>query len=167
MEVIMKHSSLLTFALALMLLLTTAQAKKNGGPGPGSPKGLKGMHPAVMAELNLTAEQQSKIQNHKVTQRKEMIDLRAEKQKLEIDLKEQLGANTLDKAAIQTIRTKLVAVETKLIDHHINGMVFFMETLTQEQRAQFKTLMQNRPRNKSDNSGKKSNKGSGKKGYKN
>jgi len=125
--------------LSLLLLAVTISFAGPGMKGKYG-KGMGPMPPWKMEQLNLTAEQKTKLQNFHDQHQKAMIDLQSEKKKLEIDLKSALRADQISKAVVDKIRAALKLNSSARIDHRIDGILFLFSVLTPEQKATFEAI---------------------------
>lgn len=128
--------------IRIMSMLLLAVAISFAGPGmKGKPgKGMGPMPPWKMEQLNLSAEQKTKLNNFHDQHQKEMIDLQSEKKKLEIDLKSALRAEQISKPTVDKIRAALKVNSSARIDHRIDGILFLFSVLTPEQKAKFEEI---------------------------
>ncbi len=88
-------------------------------------------------DLNLTSEQIKQIEEYRVEFRKQQIDLRADLQKLRLELQVLLKADNPDQKAIdkqlEKIQVKELAMEKLRVAHHLQ----VRELLTDEQKVLF------------------------------
>ena len=96
--------SLKKLLLPIVLLVFTVGILAQPGPGMGMGKGK-----AMMSEkLNLTADQQKKIEDLRTNHQKKMIDLRATIAKLHIEKKELLNKGNYDRKSFLALEEKIM-----------------------------------------------------------
>ena len=119
-------------ALAI-LVLAVALAQ----PGPGHQSGKGEFRTSLMEELDLTNDQQKKIDNMREAMQLEAIDLRADIQKLELKLESEMKANNSSKKSVMAVAAKLNAKRGELQTMHISNRFDVRALLTVEQRQLF------------------------------
>ena len=95
----------------------------------------------MMRELNLTKEQSDKIADLRDRQARRAIDLRAQIQTAQLDLRKLMRADTPDKAAIGRQIDKLSGLRAELQKSRIGTMLDVRAILTPEQREKMRDRM--------------------------
>lgn len=106
--------------IPVFLLVFAVGISAQHGPGLGRGKGK-----ALMAEkLNLTADQQKKIEELRTSHQKQMIDLRADMAKLHLEKKEMLNKGNYDRKAFLALEEKIGkqrnVIETARANHQMD-----------------------------------------------
>ena len=95
----------------------------------------------IFKGLNLTAEQQKKLEENRKAQNQELVKLfQAMKQK-QSQLKTALDNPASTRASIDPIVKDIKLIQSQLIDHRINGIFAVKKILTPEQYVQFQQNM--------------------------
>ncbi|MBM3240226.1 periplasmic heavy metal sensor [Candidatus Poribacteria bacterium] len=131
-----------SIALAALLIVGTVsiafsrgQGRRGGDFGPGF-YGLR-MTNQTPAELNLTKEQQEKLQSLRVDFAKETLSLRNEMQIKELELRQLWLADELDEEAIVAKSKEISALQNQLQEKQIRHRLDVAKVLTKEQRTRF------------------------------
>jgi Spy/CpxP family protein refolding chaperone len=95
----------------------------------------------MMRELNLTKEQRDKIADLRDRQERRSIDLRAQIQTAQLDMRKLMRAEKPDKAAIGRQIDKVSALRADLQKSRIGTMLDVREILTPEQREKMRGRM--------------------------
>jgi Spy/CpxP family protein refolding chaperone len=123
--------------IAFMMMGTLVAAK-----GSGEWHGREDMQKNMKAELNLTDEQEMKLETHRIDQRAAMEKLKLEiKQKREA-LRAELEKPTLDKGQVRKLNERLKTSYEEMSDQRLEGILYVRSVLTPEQ---FKKFMAMRP----------------------
>ena len=89
-------------------------------PGPGTGKRKAMIH----EKLNLTPEQEKKIEDLRTSHQKKMIDLRADMAKLHLEKKELLNKGNYDRKAFLALEDKIMkqrnTIETSMANHRMD-----------------------------------------------
>lgn len=145
-------------ALALALCLSAQADPAGQGPGgmPGGPKGRgpdgfgpgggAGMefNPAMMRELQLSADQEKKLKDGRLAVQKKKIQLHSDKAILELDLKQILSTYPVNKAEALKLADRIAEVDKKMLSLRIESMVQLLSGLTSEQHAKLMVLQEER-----------------------
>ncbi|NQU27876.1 MAG: Spy/CpxP family protein refolding chaperone [Candidatus Marinimicrobia bacterium] len=114
--------------LSMLILITSVFGQGRGGFG---------RELGWNDDLNLTSEQIKKIDSYRTDFRKEQIDLRADIQKMRLDLQDLLRTDEPNQKAInnqlEKIQAKELAMEKLRVEHHLQ----VRELLTDEQKTLF------------------------------
>ena len=101
----------------------------------------KGQQGAIVKALNLTPEQEHKLQENRKAQRQELAGLmeaiREKQEKLQSELKDPKAT----RAKLQPLIAEIKSLQVRLIDQRINGIFAVKEILTAEQFAKFQELV--------------------------
>ena len=110
--------------------------KMQGAPqaGPRNP----------MAALGLTEEQQQKMKAIRLAQAKEMAQLKANLQVAQIELKDALGQDTPNAAAVKAKAAAVSKARSVIFAKHIDARLNLSQVLTPEQRQKMQELKQTR-----------------------
>ena len=112
--------------------------------------------------LNLTPEQQQKLQDNRKAQRERMSQLLNQLKEKQQILRQELKKPSVTKASIAPIMSELNTLQSQLMNLRIDGILAVKEILTPEQFAKFQQMtgnkqqgMRERLRNWRENRGKK------------
>ena len=119
-----------------------------GGPGgpPGDPPPVEEWwaNPRVAERLNLTEAQRNQIEELIYQNGQKLIDLRAENHKARMNLNHLLGAETLDRGAIQKAVDRLANAECALHREQITLRAEIAGVLDRAQRIALRDLVRER-----------------------
>lgn len=102
-----------------------------GGPGDGPMGGCNFLDCAK--ELNLTADQISKLKDLNFAHRNLMIDLNAQMEKAQLKMKHEMNMDNPDKGKVLTASAEITAMQGKLAEARINHQFAMRQLLTKEQ----------------------------------
>lgn len=125
-------SILTVLGLSLALI---AQPGMGSGPGRGERGG--GPGPGLDRMLDLSEEQEAKIQDLRLQHQKEMLPLRSQLESLGNDLKLAMTADKFDKAKAEKIINEMEKIRTRLHLARVLHQQAVRELLTPEQRKKF------------------------------
>lgn len=91
----------------------------------------------MFRELNLTSEQQQKLEDNRKAQREGMMKLRASIKEKYAQLQKDLKDQAVTKAAVTPLVNEIKSLQAQLVDNRINGIFAVKEILTPEQFAKF------------------------------
>jgi len=135
--------------LAALVLVVAASAFAQSAMPPGK----WWRRPEIVQSLNLSEEQQNKLENIFRTSSGDLIDLRGEVEKLNINLRGDLDQSQLDRATIRKDAQRLSDARTRLFERELMMLVDMRAVLNDSQwdrmRAQlerFGNQQQLRPR---------------------
>lgn len=141
----MKKMRLVGIVLAVFLLATgilSAQPpEEEKGPYDG-PKG------RIVEELNLTPEQESRLEENRKAKRQEMKRLHEAVKERHAKLQEALKNPSVTKEGVQPLANEMKSLQAQLIDSRINGIFAVKEILTPEQFASFQQMTEKRQKNR-------------------
>ena len=130
------------FLAALAILLTTSAFAQ-------LPPGKWWRRPEIVQQLQLTEDQQFKLDAIWRDEAKDLIDLKAEMDKQSISLRGELDQPTLNRAAIRQIAAKLSEARARRFERELMMLVDMRGVLTDAQwsrmRAQLDRIEANRP----------------------
>ncbi len=150
----------ITMIIAIMLIASTALVAQGHGMGNNcgemnhkqghhnfQGRGMKGGHGDGMGfalkELNLSEDQQSKIDALNLNHKKEMIDLKADLKKMELEKHSAMKDANFDKA--KSVTEKIFDKKAEIAKKRISLHESIYKILTPEQREAAKKLHANRP----------------------
>ncbi|HTY45043.1 MAG TPA: periplasmic heavy metal sensor [Patescibacteria group bacterium] len=91
-------------------------------------------------ELNLTAEQQKKLEENRKTQRDELVKLLTAIKEKEVELQKALKSPEVTRASVDPLVSSLKSLQAQLIDGRISRIFTLKELLTPEQFAKFQQI---------------------------
>ncbi|MFH0827068.1 MAG: periplasmic heavy metal sensor [Candidatus Omnitrophota bacterium] len=129
--------------IGLVALLFTAgtlyaQPSDKEGKACDEPKG------RMFKELNLTQEQQSRLEQNRQTQQQEMKRLHEVVKEKHTKLQESLKNPSVTREGVQPLANEIKSLQAQLIDSRINGIFAVKEILTPEQFARFQEMAEKR-----------------------
>jgi len=125
-------------ALALIALATTASAMD-------LPPGKWWRRPEVIQMLNLTDEQQNRLEAISVKSANELIDLKGEVEKANIALRAELDQPTLNREAIRRIAVHLNEARGRLFERELMMLVDMRAVLTEPQWNRMRQILERLP----------------------
>lgn len=116
------------------------------GEAAGDAQGLRAWweNPRVVERLNLSPEQQKRIQELVFRHTEKMIDLRAEKQRAQLDLSRLLDAETLNDGALDKAAEALDAAQCSIERAQTRLRIEIARVLNREQRLALRELVRER-----------------------
>jgi Spy/CpxP family protein refolding chaperone len=126
----MKHQTILFSFLSVLLLTAVVLAQ----PGRGQ---RSGQGPWMDRVLNLSEEQEAKIETLRLQHQKEMIPLRSKLESLQADLHLAMTAEKFDKSKTEKIVGEMQKVRTEMQMGRVMHQQAVRELLTPEQRQTF------------------------------
>jgi len=91
-------------------------------------------------ELNLTAEQEQKLEENRQAHQEEMKKLRETIREKETKLQEALASPAITRAALNSIANEIKTLQAQLIDKRIDSIFAVEQILTPEQFAKFQQM---------------------------
>lgn len=129
--------------LSILLLAGTASAYPPQG-GPGNPEKWEQKREARMQEmhkkLGLTPDQEKRLEEHRKTHQEAGKALREEKREKMEALRVELEKPDMDEARVRAANEELKAVQNRLADHRLQGVLEVRHILTPEQFRKFHDL---------------------------
>ena len=98
----------------------------------------------IFKELNLTQEQQKKLEENQKAQREEMTKLRSAIKEKQAKLQEELKNIAVTRAAVEPLVNEIKSLQAQLIELRIKGIFTVKKILTPEQFAKFQQMMEKR-----------------------
>lgn len=121
----------------ILLAASLAAAEREGG---GPRRRDDDRRDKMKAELNLTKEQQKKLDTHRIEQRaameKAMLDIKEKRE----ELKAALEQPKLNRIALQKINDELKDAQNEMADQRLEGILYVREVLTPDQFKKFLSL---------------------------
>jgi Spy/CpxP family protein refolding chaperone len=137
----MKKIRLIGIGLMVFFLTVSsvyAETQYSGRSGGGKIK------EGIYKDLNLTPEQQKKLEDNRKAQREETTQLRTAMRAKEKELQQALKDPAVTKAGVQPLVNEIKSLQGQLIDHRVSGIFAVKQILTPEQIAKFNQLMEKR-----------------------
>ena len=135
----MKKIRLVVITLAaIFLAVNTLYALPEGGPRNHA----AGAKENVFKELNLTPEQQQKLEENRKLQRQEMTELHSAMQEKQKQLQQELSSPGVNMETIDPLVNEIKTLQARLIDRRIKGIFTVKSILTPEQFAKFQQMTQ-------------------------
>jgi Spy/CpxP family protein refolding chaperone len=145
----MKKIKSVVVGLTVVLLATNAAYAQQQSTDKQGGNGKKG---EIFKELNLTAEQDKKLQENRLTERQEMMGLRNSMKEKQEQLQKVLEDSNTTKATVEPLAAEIKALQGQLVDHRINAIFAVKEILTPEQFAKFQQIMEKKKEGKKGHS---------------
>jgi len=135
----MSKAKRLVIALAIVFFATSlAYAQVPGGAKQHNDK----QRESILKELNLTSEQQQKLEENRKAQREDMTKLQQAIKEKHAKLQEELKNPAITRSTVEPLVNEIKSLQAQLIDHRINGIFTVKEILTQEQFVKFNQIME-------------------------
>jgi Spy/CpxP family protein refolding chaperone len=97
-----------------------------------------------LKELNLTPEQQKKLEENRKVQAEKTSQLRTATWEKEKELQQVLKDPAVTKAKVEPLVNEIKSLQAQLIDQRVSGIFAVKEILSPEQIAKFNQLMEKR-----------------------
>ena len=134
----MKSNFSKQMSLVMLLGLLTTGLMAQGYDRPNRSQG----HPrSLKSELNLTVEQEAQMQKVREDHQEVMIDLRADHEKAQLQLRKLMREETPNKKKIHSQIEKVGSIELKMDKARIDHRLDMRQLLTAEQRNIFRQGM--------------------------
>jgi Spy/CpxP family protein refolding chaperone len=137
----MKRTMLIATLLAACL---TGSALAQGAGGPMMPKGKWWRMPQVSKELGLTADQQTKLDAIFNATSTELIDLKADVDKLGIELRAQLEKPQTPRKDVLSVAQRRGVARGRLFEREIGMMVDMKSVLNEDQWRVLRSKLEER-----------------------
>ncbi|HYH07187.1 MAG TPA: periplasmic heavy metal sensor [Thermoanaerobaculia bacterium] len=131
-------------AAALLVLGTIAQTAQ----AQHMPPGKWWRRPEIVRELELTRDQQSRLDEIFRAAADQLIDAKGEVEKLQIALRGELDRSQLRRAEVQRIATALSAARAKLFERELLMLVDMRGILNEEQWVRVRTALDREPQHR-------------------
>ncbi len=122
--------TLLTVALLSFGMFSTIQPAVAG----------EGRYAEVVAQLGLSAEQQTRVEEIIYQSKTARVDIRARLDKAKLELRHTLGADTLDEKAVRKATENLNAATAGLVQNRVDQVIALRKVLTAAQFEQLETM---------------------------
>jgi Spy/CpxP family protein refolding chaperone len=109
---------------------------------------------SISKELNLTPEQQKKLDQNRNAQRQEIEKLVAALKEKQVKLKETLQNPVVTKDTVQPLANEIKNLQSELVDNRIGGIIAVKEILTPEQFVKFQQIMEKQKKDMQERFGK-------------
>jgi Spy/CpxP family protein refolding chaperone len=106
------------------------------------PPGKWWRRPEIVQTLNLTSEQQDRLESIFRSSANDLIDLRADVEKAAIALRGELDRPQLDRAAIRRVAARLSDARGKLFDRELIMLVEMREVLNDQQWGRLRSELE-------------------------
>lgn len=149
----------IVIGLAIVFLATSmAYAQLQGGSKQHNDK----QRERIFKELNLTPEQQKKLEENRKVQREDIAKLQQAIKEKHAKLQEELKNPGVTRSTVEPLVNDIKSLQAQLIDRRINGIFTVKEILTPEQFVKFQSLIEKQKVNRKSSfrTGSKSAKGS-------
>ena len=120
--------SLTKILIPVILLVFAVGISAQPGSGMGQRKAM------IHEKLNLTADQEKKIEDLRTTHQKKMIDLRADMQKLHLEKKELLNKGNYDRKSFLALEDKIMKQKNVIATAAANHQMDVYESLDAKQK---------------------------------
>jgi Spy/CpxP family protein refolding chaperone len=137
----MKKARLVMIGLVVFLFMVSAvyaQTQRAGKPDGGRLK------EGIYKELNLTPEQQKKLEENRKEQRQKFSQLRTTMMEKEKQMQQALKDPGVTREKIEPLVKEIKSLQAQLIDQRVSGIFAVKETLTPEQNSKLYQLMEKR-----------------------
>ncbi len=134
---IMRLHSFAIILAGLLFFSSTLDAQMRGGFGDRGERGFRGERPdriRVHERLDLTSEQEAQLSEFRTQHQKQMIDKRAEVQKLRLSIREEMRQESPDMSAIENMVEQQGAILTEMMHARVSHWNNVRDVLTPEQR---------------------------------
>ncbi len=135
----------LAVGLAIVFFATSmAYAQMQSGSKQHNEKQREG----IFKELNLTPEQQKKLEENRKAQREDVTKLQQAIKEKHAKLREELKNPGSTRSTVEPLVNEIKSLQAQLIDHRINGIFAVKEILTPEQFVKFQGMIEKRQENR-------------------
>jgi len=135
----MKKIKLIIIGLAVFFLLTCSGYAQT--PCAGKPAGGR-LKESIYKELNLTPQQQKKLEENRKVQAEKASQLRTVTREKEKELQQALKDPAITRAKVEPLVNEIKSLQAQLIDQRVSGIFAVKEILSPEQIAKFNQLME-------------------------
>ena len=137
----MKKTKLIIIGLGVFFLtVSSVYAQMQGGDKPAGGR----FKENIYKELNLTPEQQKKLEENRQAQREKTSQLRTAMKEKERQLQQTLKDPAVTRANVEPLVNKIKSLQAQLIDQRVSGIFAVKEILTPEQITKLNRLMEKR-----------------------
>jgi Spy/CpxP family protein refolding chaperone len=143
----MKKTKLIIIGLAVVFLATSTVYAQMPGQKQKPADEYRGR---MAKELNLTQEQEVKLEANRKAQRQEVNKLLTAIKEKQAKLGEELNKPGATRASIQTLAGEIKSLQAQLTDSRINGILAVKQILSPEQFDKFGQMTEKRQQNRKD-----------------
>jgi Spy/CpxP family protein refolding chaperone len=143
----MKKIKTIIVGLTVVFLMASMVYAQTQGESRQRGDGQRGR---IFKELNLTQEQEKKLEENRGVQREELMKLRMAIKEKQTKLQEELKNPALTRATVEPLVSEIKSLQAQLIDHRISGIFAVKEILTPEQFAKFQQMTEKRQENRKE-----------------
>jgi Spy/CpxP family protein refolding chaperone len=143
----MKKTKLIIIGLAVVFLATGTVYAQMPGQRQKPPDEYRGR---IAKELNLTQEQEVKLETNRKAQRQEVNKLLTAIKEKQAKLGEELKKPGVTRASIQVLANEIKTLQAQLIDSRINGIFAVKQILSPEQFDKFGQMTEKRQQNRKE-----------------
>jgi Spy/CpxP family protein refolding chaperone len=137
----MRKTRLAMIGLAVSLLaFSGAYAQEQNAERPEAAK----VREEIYKELNLSAEQNQKLEANRKEQREKMLQLRNRVMGKEKQMRQAIEEAGVSRAGVEQLANELKDLQGQMIDQRVNGIYQVKEILTKEQFAKLNQIMEKR-----------------------
>ena len=137
----MKKTGLVSIGLAVFFLMVSSVYAQE--QSAGKPEGSRAKE-GIFKELNLTPEQQNKLEENRKAQREKTSQLRERMMEKEKQLQQALKDPGVTKVKVEPLLNEIKSSQAQLIDQRVSGIFAVREILTPEQVSKLTQLMEKR-----------------------
>ena len=145
----MKKTKLIIIGLAVVFLATSTVYAQMPGHRQKPTDEYRGR---MAKELNLTQEQQVKLEANRKAQRQEVDKLLTAINEKQAKLGEELKKPGVTRASVQRLTNEIKTLQAQLIDSRINGILAVKQILSPEQFTRFGQMTEKRQRERKGHS---------------
>ena len=146
----MKKTKLVIIGLVVFLLTVSSVYAQTQSPGKPDSGRLK---ESIYKELNLTPEQQKKLEENRKAQHEKNSQLRTTMMEKEKQMQQALKDPGVTRAKVEPLVNEIKSLQAQLIEQRVNGIFAVKEILTPEQISQLNQLMEKRKEGRKDHFG--------------
>jgi Spy/CpxP family protein refolding chaperone len=141
----MKRTKVAVIGLAIVFVAVSgAYAQGQEKPRQGGQE----KKDAIYQELGVTPEQEKKLEDNRIAQHQEGLNLREAMRVNHEKLRVKLNDPAVTRAAIEPLVKEMKSLQMKVIDHSMNGIFTVKSILTPEQFVKFNEIMEKRQKDK-------------------
>jgi Spy/CpxP family protein refolding chaperone len=102
----------------------------------------------IFKELNLTPEQQKKLDENRKAQRQDTEKLFSALKEKQVKLQDALKDHTVTRDKVEPLVKEMKSLQAQMVDHRIDGIFAVRDILTPEQFAKFQQMMEKRAKDR-------------------
>jgi len=143
----MKKTRLVMIGLAVSFLTVSSVYAQE--QNVGKPDGARAKE-GIYKELNLTPEQQQKLEENRKVHREKTTQLRTTMMEKEKQLQQALKDPVVTRAKVEPLVNEIKSLQAQLIDQRVSGIFAVKEILTPEQISKLHQAMEKRKEGRKD-----------------